>query len=97
MKLALFALACIAAYGILVARSVGKVDDFCAQVNIGTRAEELPRLAERFGVELRGPLEVPKGSGKYYARVTSEFTVGDYACRMNMDTKQVLDKRLGAR
>ena len=71
------------AYGLMFWNSLRKIDAFCDSVSTSTKMDELQEIAERAGVDLRGPMEMSGSSGTYtYAVAASGFTIGEYSCRI---------------
>jgi hypothetical protein len=58
--------------------SLHKIDNFCNGIDTRTEMSDLRSLAQKAGVDLRGPTEMSDSSGhKYsYAIAASAFTVG---------------------
>ncbi len=79
--------------------SLHKIDNFCNGIDTSTNLGDLQSMAQRAGVDLRGPVEMLDSSGhKYsYAIAASAFTVGEYACSIHGSplTNKVVSKRLG--
>lgn len=78
--------------------SFEKIDAFCNEINAETKVSDLRSIADRVGVDLRGPMLMPDSNGPYvYAIATSGFTVGEYACSIHALTLSgtVQDKKLG--
>ena len=81
IALAIMALAGI--YAFLFWNSLRKIDAFCNSIGTSTKMNELPALADRAGVDLRGPVEMSGSFGTYaFAIAASGFTIGEYSCRV---------------
>lgn len=97
-KIAFIFVILVGGYVYFFQRSFKKIDEFCNSIDTQTKVADLRSIADRIGVELKGPMEMNDSSGTYvYAIVTSGFTVGEYACSMHALSLSgtVKDKRLG--
>ena len=78
--------------------SLQKIDSFCNAIDSSTKMNELKPLADKFGVVVRGPYGMSGPKGEFaYAVAASEFTMGEYACRIDGAglAGMVTNKKLG--
>lgn len=93
-KIALWVLtiALVSVYPAAFWNSLRKIDLFCESVDTTTRTSELANLAQKIGVDLRGPFETSQHSGEFIAYSASVFTIGEYRCVVKANATHVTDK-----
>lgn len=81
-------------YAIGYRNSLLKIDSFCGAIDSSTMTNDLPRLAEKFDIDLLGP---HKGSQKLETFIyiaASAHTVGEYRCSVEATSEYVMRKIL---